>query len=105
LEEPGTSIYDVFIALLPATVDAHKNNNTAQLKIFYEFAAWCFHQKAKHLWNAAAVVFYEHLADYPATRMAMHRWVKPDIYRNIRPLLEQRIDTSLLLEIDQSYGI
>ncbi|WP_142685423.1 hypothetical protein [Chitinophaga polysaccharea] len=31
-EDPDTSIYDIFIALLPPTIAAHRHNDVAQLK-------------------------------------------------------------------------
>jgi len=103
-EKPDTSIYDVFMALLPATVVAHSSNDVWQLKSSYEFAEWCFTQKAKELWNAAGVCFYEHLGDREETWETMHKWVKPGIYREIRPLLALRLDSSRLKIIDRLYG-
>src|ERR1700752_3685877 len=91
-ENPTTSIYDVFIELLPATIEAHKNNDINRLRKFYDFAEWCFRQKEKDLWNSAGVSFYEHLGDHEETKNAMPQWVKKDIYNNIRCLLELRVD-------------
>lgn len=102
-EHPATSIYDVFMELLPAVVEAHKNNDADLLKKIYDFAEWSFRQVTKDLWNAAGVGFYEHLGDYKKTRQEMKRWVKFDIYTQIRPLLAHRIEASLLVQIDKSY--
>ncbi|MFC0517504.1 hypothetical protein ACFFGT_25050 [Mucilaginibacter angelicae] len=104
-EDPQTSIYGVFIELLPSTVTAHRNNDTEQLKKNYDFAEWCFRQKATDLWNAAGVTFYEHLGDRDETLRTIHQWVKRDIYIEIRPLLEQRLDTTTLKTIDSLYGL
>lgn len=103
-ENPETSIYDVFIALLPATITAHRHSDVAQLKRSYDFAEWCFTQKTKDLWNAAGVGFYEHLGDREETIESMHKWVKPDIYNKIRPLLAFRLDDVRLKRIDHLYG-
>ncbi|MFX1708756.1 hypothetical protein PV783_32625 [Chitinophaga sp. CC14] len=103
-ENPHASIYSVFIELLPATITAHRNNDIEQLEKNYDFAEWCFKQKAKNLWNAAGVAFYEHLGDNIETRDAMPQWVSRDIYNQIRPLLEQRLDNSSLKIIDNRYG-
>jgi hypothetical protein len=104
-EDPQISIYGIFMELLPATVAAHRNNDTAQLKKNYDFAERCFRQKSEDLWNAAGVTFYEHLGDKAETLQAIHQWVKRDIYTEIRPLLEQRLDASTLKSIDDLYGL
>ena len=104
-ENPSTSIYGVFMELLPATIAAHKSNDIAQLKLNYDFAEWCLHQKTKELWNAAGVAFYEHLGDRTETLQAMHLWVKRDVYIEIRELLKQRLDDVMMKELDGRYGI
>ena len=102
-EQPTTSIYDVFFELLPAVVEAHKVKDVDRLKNIYAFAEWCFRQKDKSLWNAAGVAFYEHLGDYEETRQAMPQWIKSDIYKDIRGLLETRLDQSALQKLDSYY--
>ena len=102
-EQPGTSIYDVFIELLPATVEVHKQKNEARLRKLYDFADWCFRQKEKELWNAAGVSFYEHLGDYKETLSAFPKWIKPDIYSDIRPLLQRRLAEIDLENLDKMY--
>jgi len=102
-EQPGTSIYDVFLELLPAVVEAHKRKDIDRLKNIYTFAEWCFRQKEKDLWNSAGVAFYEHLGDYEETRQAMPQWIKLDIYKDIRGLLEARLDRNELQKLDSYY--
>ena len=102
-EEPTTSIYDVFVALLPATVEAHKRKDDDRLKNIYAFAEWCFRQKEKDLWNSAGVVFYEHLGDYEETRQAIPQWITGDIYKDIRALLEARLDQNAIQKLDSFY--
>ena len=104
IENPDTSIYDVFMELLSATIEAHRNNNNDRLKSFYEFAEWCFRQKEKDLWNSAGVSFYEHLGDAEETLRAIPHWVKTDIYNDIRGLLELRINKTELEKLDKSYS-
>ncbi|WPV00948.1 hypothetical protein SNE26_04100 [Mucilaginibacter sp. cycad4] len=104
-EDPETSIYGVFMELLPATVAAHKNNDTVQLKKNYEFAEWCLRQKSEDLWNAAGVSFYEHLGDKTETLQTIHLWVKQDTYIKIRSLLKQRLNDATLKAIDSLYGL
>jgi len=103
LEHPDSTIYDVFIDLLPAVVYAHKEKNMARLALIYDFAEWCYSQKEKELWNAAGVGFYEHLGDYIETRESMAQWVKYDIYIEIRGLLKLRVTEQILKQLDKNY--
>jgi oligoendopeptidase F len=104
-EDPSASIYGVFIELLPATVAAHRVNDLVKLNKYYGFAEWCFEQKAKDQWNAAGVSFYEHLSDYEETLKDISSWVKPEIYRQLRPLLERRLDREKLKSIDRQFDL
>ena len=90
--------------MLPAAIQAHKVNDTTMLQNVYGFAEWCFRQKEKELWNAAGVVFYEHLGDYEETSKELSRWIKRDIYKDIRGLLEWRLDKDALLKLDRTYS-
>ena len=104
-EHPGTSIYTVFFEILPVVVLAHQLNNHQQLTDIYSFAEWCISNKDEDISNAAAVAFYEHLGDYPETLSAMPLWVKPDIYKQIRGLLERRTTHANLQTLDVNYGL
>lgn len=64
-----------------------------------------FQAKSEDLWNAAGVSFYEHLGDKAETLEAIHLWVRRDIYTEIRPLLEQRLDEATLKAIDGLYDL
>lgn len=102
-QDPDTSVYTVFSALLPATVAAHRTGNHQQLKKYYAFAEWCARQNAKELWNAAGVSFYEHLGDFPETLAAMPQWVSRSRYRQVRGLLQLRLTEKQLQELDNRY--
>jgi len=102
-EDPEESIYLVLSAMLSAAIDFHMENNIDRLQKIYDFAEWCFRQKSKDLWNAAGVAFYEHLGDHIETRQDIRRWVKPDIYAEIRGLLELRLTDKELQQIDSNY--
>jgi hypothetical protein len=104
LEQSDISIYEVFSYLLTSVRKSHQENDTERLKVLYSYAEWCFRQKQKDLWNAAGVAFYEHLGDHIETRRSMAKWVKQDIYKEIRELLKLRIDEKVLKEIDKSYS-
>lgn len=102
-EDPEESIYLVFSAMLSAAIDFHKENNIDRLQKIYDFAEWCLRQKSNDLWNAAGVSFYEHLGDRAETRQDIRRWVKPDIYAEIRGLLETRLSNKEMEEMDSNY--
>jgi hypothetical protein len=99
-----TTIYQVFFALLPATVRAHQQNDNVKLRNYYDFAEWCFTQKSKDLWNAAGVCFYAHLGDKEATSQAMPKWVKKNIYVQVRGLLVLRLDEDRVKQLDRLYS-
>jgi hypothetical protein len=104
LESPDTNIYIVFGYMLAALRIAHSNNDNEKLKKIYAFAAWCFKQKEKHLWNASGVAFYEHLGDHQVTLDQIHNWVSKEIYSEIRELLQLRISDDNLKALDRKYA-
>lgn len=104
LEQPGTTIYQAFFELLPATVEAHRNKDEEKLRRYYGFAAWCLNQKQKDLWNAAGVAFYEHLADQEETFREMPRWVSMDVFLEVRGLFEWRLGEDKLKELYNMFG-
>ncbi|MDJ0522495.1 MAG: hypothetical protein QNJ90_10545 [Planctomycetota bacterium] len=57
--------YDLFRELVARAHDAHDQRDESRLDAIYGFAEWCFDQKAKDLWNAAGVSFYEDLFHGP----------------------------------------
>jgi len=58
------TIYSLFMLhALPWDRDAHVAGSEDRLRPIYAFAEWCLRQKAKDIWNAAGVSFYEHLFD------------------------------------------
>jgi hypothetical protein len=103
-ERQDTSIYSVFFGVLPALVEAHKAKDTLKIARIYDFAEWCFRQKEKDLWNAAGVAFYEHLGDYEETLKEFPQWIKPNIYADIRGLLELRLEDTEVQKLDNIYG-
>ena len=102
-EQPGTSIYEVFAHMFGELIRAHQANNTDRLKKIYAFAEWCLHQKAKDIWNAAGVSFYEHLGDHPEILEAMPHWVKPNVYEQVKGLLEIRLTEKEMKQLDKSF--
>jgi len=99
----NSTVYDVFIQLLPATVLAHKQSDKQSLRKYYDFARWCLQQKEKDLWNAAGVVFYEHLGDYEETFNEMHLWVEKQIYDQIKGLLEINLPKEKFHDLENRY--
>jgi len=103
-EEPGLSLYTVFMELLPLLRQAHIDKNDERIKKVYDFAEWCFKQKDENLWNPAGVSFYEHLADTDETFSQFTKWIKRDIYVDIRDLLNQRVEDDKMKMLDNFYG-
>ncbi len=83
---------------------AHAADDAETLRRIYGFAEWCSRQTAKELWNAAGVVFYEHVFDPPADPERVALWLSPRVvhdhwdlweamlapeaWATVRPLLE-----------------
>lgn len=103
-EKPEISIYDVFSEMLVAVIVAHKEKDDDKLKRIYDFAEWCLNHRGKDIWNAAGVSFYEHLGDNETTLRDFAKWVKPEIYSQIRGLLELRVSETQLKRLDGLYS-
>ena len=101
----GLTPYSVFMELLPLAREAHIIKDNKTLQSIYDYAEWCFRQKDQKLWNAAGVSFYEHLGDTPETFPGFTKWVKKDIYLDIRELLDRRCEDSKMKELDNYYGL
>lgn len=103
IDNPDTSVMSLFFELLPRCRDAHSRGDSEELNRIYGFADWCASQKAKNLWNAAGVGFYEHLADSKHTLEAMPQWVRKPIFDDIAGLLEARVGRECVAEIRRRY--
>jgi hypothetical protein len=102
LEQPNFSIYMVFFELLPRVREAHADGDMETLRRIYGFAEWCFEQKAKDMWNAAGVAFYEHLFDsHPSHWSEMVRWLSPKIVTDCWGLWESRLSSEDLKRVRQ----
>ncbi|WP_054943826.1 DUF7674 family protein [Paenibacillus ihuae] len=84
------TIYTLLVELRIRVVEAHENNDTAELDKIYWYVEWCFNQQKRSfdLCNAAAVGFYEHLVQEEITRHAIPYRVKPNIFEQVLPLFE-----------------
>jgi hypothetical protein len=103
IEAADATIYSVFFELLPRCRNAHARDDTCELEKIYGFADWCARQKAKDLWNAAGVAFYEHLADSNRTLESIPRWVRRAIFEDIAGLLEMRVGAERVAELRRQY--
>ena len=102
VQRPDFSIYMVFFDLLPRVRDAHQDGDTETLRRIYGFAEWCFEQKAKDLWNAAGVAFYEHLFDsHRSLWPEFIRWLSPRVVEGCWGLWEWRLSEEELAEVRQ----
>jgi len=95
--------YTVFMHLRMRCRDAHKRGDEAELSKIYGFAEWCHRHKAKDLWNAAGVSFYEHLGDKEITRQNIPQYVKPDIFEDISGLLQWQMGNSKFAKLKSEY--
>jgi hypothetical protein len=99
-QRPDFSVYMVFFELLPMVREAHQEGDTETLKRIYGFAEWCFEQKAKDLWNAAGVAFYEHLFDsHKSLWDQFVQWLSPRVIEGCWGLWEWRLSAEDLAEV------
>ena len=103
-EQADTTIYQVFFEVLPRVRDAHARNDTQELQRIYDFAQWCFHQKADDLQNAAAVAFYEHLVDDQLTLSQIPRWLQPNVFNDCKSLFEARLESEQFRDLCDKYA-
>ena len=103
IEDLDMSLMSLFFELLPRCRDAHDRGDSVELKKIYGFADWCASQKAKELWNAAGVGFYEHLADSRQTFDAIPLWVRKQVFDDIAGLLEARVGIERMAELRRRY--
>ncbi len=102
-EDPQMTIYQVFSELLPRVREAHSRGDNDELRRIYAYAEWCFDQKAKDLWNAAGVAFYEHLVDDPVTFAAIPHWLSPEVFAGVRTLFEARLEPAEYRQLCDAY--
>ncbi|HTU91427.1 MAG TPA: hypothetical protein VMF69_15200 [Gemmataceae bacterium] len=79
-QQPDSTVYEVFF-LLPHVSEVIASGDTELLQRMFAFAEWCAGQRTIDLWNAAGVVFYEHLFDGGnwQHRHEVVRWLSPRI--------------------------
>jgi hypothetical protein len=103
-QDPDLSPYTVFSALLDLLLQAHRDNNSTRIEKIYDYAGWCFRQKNQTLWNAAGVSFYEHLGDNELVFSQCTKWLKKDIYFDVRDLLALRLGEDKLAKADNWFA-
>ncbi len=100
IQRPRFSIYSLYFELLPLTRIAHEAEDEETLRRIYGFAEWCLHQKAKDMWNAAGVAFYEHVFDGKKSAWPeIVTWLSPKVVRECWVLWEARLQAYELAEI------
>jgi hypothetical protein len=99
-ERPDFTIYSAFFELLPRVREAHQDGDAETLRRIYGFAEWCSRQKAKDLWNAAGVCFYEHLFDsHRSLWPEFVRWLSPRVVADCMGLWEWQLSAEELAEV------
>lgn len=100
LQRPDFTVYMLFFELLPTSREAHKAGDFQRLRRIYGFAEWCSEKRAKDLWNAAGVAFYEHLFDdHPSLRRDIVRWLSPKVVAAVWGLWEPRLSVEDLADV------
>jgi hypothetical protein len=104
LEDPTSTIYQVFFGLLPESREALARGDEAEVDRIYEFAAWCFDQK--ELSNAAAVAFYEHVFDDGwDERHVVVRRIPRRIAADVMTLWEDRLSGDRMTDVRNLFGL
>jgi len=99
----GADIFEVYLLMNRVFKRAYEENNQEKIRSIYAYAEWCFTQKHKELWNAAGVLFYEHLIDDLEIKREIHKWLKHSIYIEIRGLIVWRAGEEEAKKIDEAY--
>jgi hypothetical protein len=96
-EDPAETVWSVISDLQDQVVEAHESNNIDLLKKIYQFTEWCHSQKEvePETWMAAYAGFYEHLVEHETTYFAIPQWVNPEVFRDILPEFEDRLDNKV----------
>jgi len=96
------SVYEVFF-LLPDVSEVFASGDTNLLQRMFGFAEWCAEQNAKDLWNAAGVVFYEHLFDGNnwAHREEVVKFLSPRVVADCSGLWEHWLSAEKLAKVQQ----
>lgn len=104
-ERPDFTVYMVFFDLLPRVRSAHDDADEETLRRIYGFAEWCSEQKAKDLWNAAGVAFYEHLFDsHQRIWSDVVQWLSPYVVENVWGLWEWRLNADTLEHVRRLFA-
>jgi|SRR5919108_141450 hypothetical protein len=96
-ETPEETVWSVIFDLHDEVVQAHEKNDLNLLQRIYRFTEWCHSQKEvePEIWTAAYAGFYEHLVEDEATYFAIPQWINPEIFREILPEFEDRLDNKV----------
>ena len=103
LQRKDYTIYMAFFDLFPRLREAQNRGDKEEMQRIGEFAAWCARQKAKDLWNAAGVSFYEHLAFHEETIQLIPELVPPDVFADVRSLLEGQLGAERYAQLVEEY--
>lgn len=95
------TIYSLFTDLQPMCRDAHASGDEELMRRIYGFSEWSLMQKAKDLWNAAGVSFYEHLVDQRDLWPLVIPWLSPFVITTVRGLWEWRLTPAEFSEFEK----
>ena len=104
IEDPDCTTYSLLMDLRFLLVKAHQANDENMLQSIYGYAAWCMNQRPKDLWNAAGVVFYEHLVDDNRTLEQIPTRLSNDIFSNVVGLFAWRMADDSFAQLVENYN-
>ncbi|MFN8515255.1 MAG: hypothetical protein U0841_22245 [Chloroflexia bacterium] len=104
LHDRHYTIYGLYFDLLPMARAAHDADDSETLRQIYTFAGWCFAQRNKDLWNAAAVAFYEHLFDRRDQWLDVLPWLSDKVIKDCWGLWELRLTQEELQRLRRLIG-
>lgn len=98
------SVHVFFAELVDLVLTAHHAGDVDRLQRAYGFASWCLQQPSRFLADAAVLSFYEHLFDDWELRFEVVKWLPDGLAARLRPLLQWRLPTPRLVEVDRLLG-
>lgn len=100
-EEWCDSIYGTFGTLTQLAVKALGEGDEDTVERVFAFAYWCYDQKPLN--NAVCVGFYENLPRQEKLASVLPRFLRDQIYQDVRPLMESMCGKEAVAGVDMAY--
>jgi len=99
LEAPDVTVYDAFSEVSSAFDAALVGHDLTRVDALLGFGAWALRQQAEQVWNAAGVVFLEHIFDKPDNFPLVAPRLPMSLVRGVGTLWEGRLTPKQLNEL------